>query len=273
MTARIFVSVFAMACFAAPVAMAATGPDLPLRLAQAATPLPIPADPSTQGSTTAPATPPAAATPPATTPPPATAPAATTPPATTPPAATPPATSEPPAATPDQAAPDDGEAPDAGDTPGDDLSLGEIPTIETMELTPEIARRALDSYITAKEKYADTDLDQYENLQDFVDQTEDGKKFEADIKAAGFANVSDWNLAVTTLGLTYGTVTDDTTAELQQQIKEVEDDTELAQDMKDKMIKALKALIPSENNKKVIDDMVADPVYGPKLKQLDIEEE
>lgn len=169
--------------------------------------------------------------------------------------------------------PDDGAGMDDGDTPTDDLSLGEIPTIETMELTPEIARRALDSYISAKDKYADTDLDQYENLQDFVDQTEDGKKFEADIKAAGFANVSDWNLAVTTLGLTYGTVTDDTTSELEQQIKEVEDDTELAQDMRDKMVKALKALIPSDNNKKIIEDMLADPVYGPKLKQLDIEEE
>ena len=47
----------------------------------------------------------------------------------------------------------------------------------------------------------------------------------------------------------------------------------LAQDMRDKMVKALKALIPSDNNKKIIEDMLADPVYGPKLKQLDIEEE
>jgi hypothetical protein len=43
--------------------------------------------------------------------------------------------------------------------------------------------------------------------------------------------------------------------------------------MRDKMVKALKALIPSDNNKKIIEDMLADPVYGPKLKQLDIEEE
>ncbi|MEI8178522.1 hypothetical protein [Aestuariivirga sp.] len=142
-----------------------------------------------------------------------------------------------------------------------------------MELTPDIARRALDSYILAKTKYADTDLDQYENLQDFVDQTEDGKKFDADVKAAGFANVTDWNLAVTTLGLTYASITDDQTSDLEQQIKEVEDDKELAQDMKDKMVKALKALIPSDNNKKIIQDMMDDPVYGPKLKQLDVEEE
>ena len=163
---------------------------------------------------------------------------------------------------------------DDGDTPdGEDISLGEIPTIETMELTPDIAKRALDSYIAAKNAYGESDLEQYENLQDFVDQTEDGKRFEADVKAAGFANVSDWNLAITTLGLTYASVIDDQTADLKQQIEEVEGDDQLAQDMKDKMVKALQALIPSENNRKVIEELMADPAYDEKLKKLDIEEE
>jgi hypothetical protein len=142
-----------------------------------------------------------------------------------------------------------------------------------MELTPDIAKRALDSYIAAKNAYGESDLEQYENLQDFVDQTEDGKRFEADVKAAGFANVSDWNLAITTLGLTYASVIDDQTADLKQQIEEVEGDDQLAQDMKDKMVKALQALIPSENNRKVIEELMADPAYDEKLKKLDIEEE
>lgn len=226
---------------------------------------------------------PQAATPGSPQPPAATAPAAPQAPAA--PDAqteTPPAPDAAPGAEPDtQPQTDQGPAPgndqpDAGNDEGsspDNLSLGEIPQIETMELTPDIARRALDSYIVTKDKYANSDLEQYENLQDFVDQTEDGKKFEADVKAAGFANVNDWNLAVTTLGVMYGSVVDDQTADLKQQISEVEADTELAQDMKDRMVKALKAMIPSENNKKIIEDMMADPVYGPKLKQLDIEEE
>jgi hypothetical protein len=161
---------------------------------------------------------------------------------------------------------------DEGTSP-DELSLGEIPVIETMDLTPDISRRALDSYLMIKEKYANSDLEQYENLQDFVDQTPEGKSFETDVKTAGFANVNDWNLAITTLGVIYASVIDDQTPDLMQQIKEVEDDTELAQDIKDRMIAALKAMIPSENNKKVVEQLLADPVYGPKLKQLDIEEE
>ena len=193
------------------------------------------------------------------------------------PPAPPPAAGETPAEPPaeDLTQPDPGQ-PAAGDDEGtspDELSLGEIPVIETMELTPDIAKRALDSYLVTKEKYADTDLEQYENLQDFVDQTPEGKNFEADIKAAGFASVAEWNLAITTLGVIYGSVIDDQTPDLLQQIQEVEQDAELAQDMKDRMIKALKAMIPSDNNRKIIEDLMADPAYGAKLKQLDIEEE
>jgi hypothetical protein len=170
---------------------------------------------------------------------------------------------------PDQPATGDDEG---GGTP-EDLSLGEIPIIETMELTADIAKRALDSYLMVREKYQESDLDQYEDLQDFVDQNPEGKAFEADIKAAGFATVNDWNLAITTLSFAYASAIDDPTADIQQQIAEIEADTELAQDMKDRMIASLKAMIPSENNKKVMEELMADAAYAEKLKQLDIVEE
>ena len=215
-----------------------------LILAQAETPLQIPQEAAAQPGAAAPPSPAEAETP-----------------------------AEPPAEDLTQPEPEQPATEDDEGTSPDELSLGEIPVIETMELSPDIAKRALDSYLLTKEKYANTDLEQYENLQDFVDQTPEGKNFEADIKSAGFANVTEWNLAITTLGVIYGSVIDDQTPDLLQQIEEVGQDTELAQDMKDRMIKALKAMIPSGNNKKVIEDLLADPVYGPRLKQLDIEEE
>lgn len=159
------------------------------------------------------------------------------------------------------------------DVSPDDLSLGEIPEIQTMELTVDIARRAIDSYTLVKTKYASADLESYENLQDFVDQNPEGKNFEADIKAAGFANVNDWNLAITTLGFAYTGVTDDQSGDINQQVAEIEADKELAQDMKDRMIASLKAMIPSDNNKKVVQELMKEPAYVEKLKQLDIEEE
>jgi hypothetical protein len=169
--------------------------------------------------------------------------------------------------------PSDGEAGEEEDTSPDDLSLGEIPVIETMELTTDIARRALDAYLLVRTKYENSDLESYENLQDFVDQNPDGKSFEADIRAAGFASVNDWNLAITTVTFAYTSAVDDPTAEIEQQIAEIEADTELAQDMKDRMVASLRAMIPSDNNRAVIAELMADPAYADKLKQLDIEEE
>ena len=169
--------------------------------------------------------------------------------------------------------PDQPAAGEGDDMTPDDLSLGEIPVIETMELTADIAKRALDSYLMVRTKYENADLESYENLQDFVDQNIEGKNFELDIKAAGFSDVNAWNLAITTVGFAYSGVVDDQSADIQLQIAELEADTELAADMKDRMITSLKAMIPSENNRKVIEDLLADPAYEEKLKQLDIVEE
>ncbi len=155
----------------------------------------------------------------------------------------------------------------------DDMSLGEIPIVETMELSPDTAKRAIDVYILVKEKYQDADLERYDSLQDFVDQNAEGKAFEADIKAAGFNSVNDWNLAITTVGFAYTGVIDDQSGDIKLQIEEIRADTELAQDMKDRMAASLNAMIPSENNRKVIQDLVNDPAFAEKLKQLDTEEE
>ena len=170
------------------------------------------------------------------------------------------------------ATPDLSQPGDQGANP-DDMSLGEIPDITTIELTTDLAKRAIDVYTLVKTKYADTDLQQYDNLQDFVDQNAKGKDFEADIKAAGFANVTDWNTAITTLGFAYSGLTNDPTGDITQQIAEIQADTKIAQDMKDRMIRSLKAMIPSGNNKKVAGDLMKDPAYVEKLKQLDTEEE
>jgi hypothetical protein len=222
---------------------------------------------------------------PATTPQTESAPSAAPAPAA--PAASPPA-SAPPEAAPG-AAPETEPAPDAA--PADpaaedilpdlspesqqqeDFSVGEIPTVETIELTPDTARKAMDAYVVIRDKYKDAPLENYENLQDFVEQDAQGKDFEADIKSFGFATANDWNIAVTTVGFAYSNLIDDQTADLRAQIEEVKNDTEMAQDMRDRMVQALSAMIPSDNNRKVVDEMMKDPVYAEKLKALETEEE
>jgi hypothetical protein len=169
-------------------------------------------------------------------------------------------------------APDANSDPSAADSEGgaeDGLSVGEIPAVETEELTAEMARKALDGYLMVHEKYKDSPLENYDDLQAFVDKDPKGKDFENDVKLFGFKDVNDWNLAITTLSFAYTNVLDDQTGDIKQQIEEIKADTEMAQDMKDRMTKSLQAMIPSDNNRKIVEDLIKDPVYGDKIKLLE----
>jgi hypothetical protein len=219
-----------------------------------------PVSPAPVTPTTTPVTPPAASA--------DVAPSPTTEPA---PDAPPPAVGEDPATEP---LPSEEELPASEDAlPEDEFSIGDIPVVETVEMTLEKAKSGLDVYIMVREKYKDSPLENYENLQDFVDKDTQGKAFETDVKAAGFPNVTEWNTLVTTLSFAYDNSVVDDTAEIQKQIAELEADTEMAQDMRERMIKALRAMIPSDNNKKVVADLKADPAYSEKIKLLTSEEE
>lgn len=205
-------------------------------------------------------------------------PSVVTPPAVTPPVVAPPAVTPPaPTVTPETPAepevPLDPETPVEENMSEEDFSLGDIPVVETIELTPEKARSALTVYVLVREKYKDAALEDFENLQDFVDQAPQGKTFESDIKAAGFANVTEWNTTITTLGFAYENLRDDQTAEIKEQIVEIKNDTEIAVEMQERMIAALNAMIPSDNNKKIIEDLNIDPVFKDKLPLLETEGE
>jgi len=169
---------------------------------------------------------------------------------------------------PDPSQPSDSETP-----PSDEVSIGEIPVVQMVELTLDTAQKAVDAYVIVKDKYKDAALENFDSLQDFVDRDPLGKAFEADIKLAGFANVTDWNLAITTVGAAYSNIIDDQSTDIKQQIEEVQKDTELAQDMKDRIVASLNALIPSENNRSIVQQMIDNPAYTEKLKSLETEEE
>jgi flagellar hook-basal body complex protein FliE len=157
--------------------------------------------------------------------------------------------------------------------PEDEFNPGDIPNIETVELELEKSKKALEIYVLVREKYKDAALENYENLQDFVDKDPQGKAFDTDVKGAGFKDVNEWNNTVTSLSFAYANAENDQTTELLSQIKEIEADTEIAVDMRSKMVAAIKALIPSDNNKKIIEELKKDTVALEKLKLLESESE
>ncbi|MFO0993372.1 MAG: hypothetical protein U1E67_15735 [Hyphomicrobiales bacterium] len=150
----------------------------------------------------------------------------------------------------------------------DDLNLGEIPAIKTIELTVDASKRALDVFALVREKYKDANLEEYEDLQEFVDKAPQGKAFEADVKAQWFSTVNEWNSVITSVGFAYSAIVDDQSSEIAMQIEEIKKDTTIAQDMKDKMIASLSAMIPSDNNRRVVEDLMKEPGYADKLSLL-----
>ncbi len=169
---------------------------------------------------------------------------------------------------PDPNLPTDNETP-----PADDVNVGEVPEIKMVELTTETAQHAVDAYVLLKEKYKDAALENYDTLQDFVDKDTQGKAFEADVKAAGFATVDIWNQTVTTVSAAYANIMDDQSADIKSQIEDVNKDMEMAQDMKDRLVASLNSLIPTENNRGVVQGLIDNAAYTEKLKLLETEEE
>ena len=164
--------------------------------------------------------------------------------------------------------------PNAADMEGDGaVSLGDIPDVETEELTAERARKAVDGYVMVQNKYQDSPLEDYTDLQEFVDKDPKGSELDKDIKALGFKSVMDWNLAVTSVSVAYNNILNDQTADLKQQIEDVKASKDMAQDIKDRTIKSLQNSIPSENNIKLVQDLIKDKDYMEKIKLLESTEE
>lgn len=148
----------------------------------------------------------------------------------------------------------------------------QIEPVKTVELTPELARKAIDGFVLARDNYANAMLDQYETLEEFANKSAEGKKLETDIKALGFKSLTEWEIAIATVSLTYGAVSEGSDYEVPQQIEEVKTDASISDDRKVQMIAWLNSLIPSPNNKAAILEVMQDDGYREKLKLLAEEE-
>ena len=166
------------------------------------------------------------------------------------------------------------EAPSVEDpSAGEGKDAGDVPPVETIELTEDIATRALDAFTAVKDKYKGTALESYESLEQFVRDTDIGKQFDADIKKFGFESVTAWNTAVTTVSFAYSAVAENQEQEIKKQIDDLKQDKEIQEPMKAKIIDSLSAMLPSENNKAVIKKLMQDQGYVAKLKALTEEAE
>ncbi len=146
------------------------------------------------------------------------------------------------------------------------------PEFAMAELTPESARRAFDAYLSIESTFADAAFEEYDSLEDFVLRAPEGKELEAAIRAQGFAGVDAWLPVINSVEFTLGALTDNQEQAVLAQIEEVKADATLEAEEKARIVESLEAAIPSDNNRTVMTDMMADPAYAEKLKGFTSEE-
>ncbi len=158
--------------------------------------------------------------------------------------------------------------PEDNDQPTGEFDINNIPAVETVELTLDSAKRALEAYAVVGEKYNDQGLDQYDTLEEFVKNTQAGKKLEAEVKSFGFANIVEWNSAIMAVSFAWSSILYDQDEDIKSQIDIVKEDKTIEAKEKRRIIASLNALLPSENNKKIVTQMSKDDELAKKLQLL-----
>lgn len=171
-----------------------------------------------------------------------------------------------------------GPVADPGDAAGTDPTMPSRQSrrsaeeLDTQELTVDAAKRAIDAFAEVRDKYNDAGMENYESLEEFVAETEAGKRLEAEIMAYGFSDISEWNETIMLVGIAYSAFVYDYAADLRQQIRAIREDTTIDEEMRTQLIAGLNALMPSRNNRVVMQELFNDQSYREKLRLLEEEE-
>jgi hypothetical protein len=144
--------------------------------------------------------------------------------------------------------------------------------LDVQDLTVDAAKRAIDAFAEVRDKYNDAGMENYESLEDFVAETQAGKRLESEIREFGFSDIGDWNETIMLVGIAYSAFVYDYAADLRQQIREIRDDRTIDDDMRAQLIAGLNALMPSRNNRVVMQELFNDQAYRDKLRLLEEEE-
>ncbi len=145
----------------------------------------------------------------------------------------------------------------------------DIPDLEVVELTPDMAKRALDAFAEVFGKFPDEEIAKYPTLQEFAKKSPEGKRFAEIIRKHGFKSVRMWNNVITNIGFAFSSIEEGHDEEIVRQIQALERRENMPKERKEKLLKYLRALIPSVHNRKVVLELLKDPQYRKKLDLLE----
>ena len=141
-------------------------------------------------------------------------------------------------------------------------------SVDQVELTEDSAKRSLEVFILLKDKYQDTDIGEYETLEQFVAEASEGKALESDVKANGFESVTIWNNTIMSVSFAYAAISTTQEQEIRTEIENIRADKDIAEDLRQSLISGLESMLPSDANKAIIKSLNEDPAWAAKLKLL-----
>jgi len=159
--------------------------------------------------------------------------------------------------------------PDEYKNPVAPYDINDIPALIKLDLTVDIAKRAIDAFVDVGTRYDDQGLYDYSTLEEYVKKTKPGKQLEADVKKYGFQDIVEWNTAIMNVSFAYGALIQDQEQDITIQIESVKQDKSLSREKKRRIIASLLALIPTRKNVEIIRKLNAIPTYQKKLLMLE----
>lgn len=145
---------------------------------------------------------------------------------------------------------------------------GGMPKIQTVELTDESAKNAIDAYITLREKYGDK-IPPANQAQAATEGMAAAADVNSIVTSKGFKDTADWQKAITSVALAQGFLKKGDSADMDKKIAELESNPKIPAAYKQQMLGMLKSMRPSENNTKVVKGLLADPAYAKKIAEIE----
>lgn len=148
-------------------------------------------------------------------------------------------------------------------------SMPQIPQIQQVELTDETARNAIDSYLTLKEEFAD------ENMPNFDPNTpaaayqgmSNYQQMQGVISQYGFSDFQDWYKSVTSVILAQAFLTEGNMSEYEESLAQLQNNPNIPEATKAQLLAMLQGMKPSDNNIAVVQTLMNDAEYGPKIEK------
>lgn len=147
--------------------------------------------------------------------------------------------------------------------------LPAAPSIPKVALTSSTARQAVDAFLKIRNKYADVKPPSTKPGA-AVDGMLASQDISGIVNSYGFENPETWHGTLMNVVVAYGMLKDgdDQIAKFDEQIEKMKK-ADLPPQYRDQMMASIAAMRPSDGNLAVMKELMADPVYSAKLRDIE----